>query len=155
MIKTMLVISMLACIVALMSTQACKHGVCESRGMKSNHGNDESHNMGENCMECHSPDGPGEGCFKVAGTVYKEDLSSILTNCVVRLYTEPDGGGELKYSIDGDANGNFYTDETIDFGVGLYPVVISSNGNSASMPSSITTGECNMCHGKNTERINV
>ena len=33
-------------------------------------GDDESHNAGQNCMQCHYDGGEGEGCFVVAGTVY-------------------------------------------------------------------------------------
>ena len=46
-----------------------------------------------------------------------------LSNALIKLFTEPDGDGQLKATITGDAMGNFYTTTVIDFGTGLYPVV--------------------------------
>jgi hypothetical protein len=46
-----------------------KEEACDEDNI-SEQGDDESHNMGQNCMQCHKLGGEGEGCFVVAGTVY-------------------------------------------------------------------------------------
>lgn len=111
-----------------------------------------SHNMGQNCMNCHKQGGRGEGWFQVAGTVYDSTQTSTYKNATVHLYTLPNGGGSLKYVIEVDGKGNFYTTNTIDFSTPLYPVVV---GNLATkmMSSSITSGQCNSCHGVSTNKI--
>lgn len=130
---------------------SCKHG---SEVNISSHGSDESHNAGENCMNCHKIGGKGEGWFETAGTVYTEDYSSTYPNATVYLYTGPDGTGERKYRIEVDANGNFYTTENIEFGSGLYPAVESANGIEY-MESTTVSGACNGCHGVTEDPISV
>jgi hypothetical protein len=111
-----------------------------------------SHNEGKNCMQCHVSGGEGYGWFTVAGTVYKSDLVNTYSNATVKLYTENNGGGILKYTIKGDNLGNFFTTEQVDFGSGLYPVVEGTSGTQY-MPFSVKTGECNSCHGSSTDLI--
>ena len=111
-----------------------------------------SHNMGKNCMICHTPGGEGYGYFNIAGTVYNNLYTSTFQNAKIRLYTEQNGGGTLKYTINGDANGNFFTTEPIDFGTGLYPSVEGSTQTNY-MSTAITTGECNSCHNISTNKI--
>ena len=111
-----------------------------------------SHNMGQNCMNCHRSGGEGKGWFNVAGTIYDSSQNNLLPNSTVYLYTEANAGGKLKYTIQVDGKGNFYTTDPIDFGTGLYPVV--SGGNIINlMSTSITTGQCNSCHGVTTDKI--
>jgi hypothetical protein len=85
-------------------------------------GADDSHNKGMNCMQCHTASGEGEGCFNVAGTVYQSDLQNTVNSGKVELYTGPNGTGTLKYTIDIDSKGNFYTTANVDY-TGLYPKV--------------------------------
>ena len=107
-------------------------------------GSNNSHNVGQNCMNCHN--GSGEApLWKVAGTVYNQALTATNPNATVKLYTGPDGTGTLKYTISVDAKGNFYTSSNIDFSGGLYPSVVGSTTTSY-MSSSITNGACNSCH---------
>jgi len=75
-----------------------------------------------------------------------------LANGKIELYSGPNGTGDLKYTIQVDGKGNFYTTETIDFGTGLYVTASGSLG-SNSMGSVITSGQCNACHGVNTDKI--
>lgn len=110
-----------------------------------------SHNMGRNCMQCHTSGGEGEGWFTAAGTAYKSDGRTTSPNGKVELWTGKDGTGVLVTTIQVDARGNFFTTESIDYGSGLYPKVISATGASKSMPSSITEGRCNNCHDTFTE----
>ena len=88
----------------------------------------------------------------VAGTVYDSIKQNTIPNTSIELRSEPNGAGTLKYTIQGDSKGNFYTTENIDFGSGLYTLVKSSQSMQF-MNSSITTGQCNGCHGKSTGRI--
>ncbi len=113
-----------------------------------------SHNQGQNCLSCHRSEGSGKGCFTAAGTVYKTD-GSIQPNTIIRLYTQPNGQGELRATINGDNLGNFFTTNTINYSGGLYPAVQSASGEIAYMPSSITSGACNSCHNNSQNRIRV
>ena len=112
----------------------------------------ESHNMGQNCMNCHKSGGDGEGIFQAAGTVYDSTLSVTLPNTTVYLYTEQGGNGTLKHTIEVDGLGTFYTTESIDFGDGLYPTIKGAS-TSRHMSSPITSGQCNSCHGVSTSKL--
>lgn len=118
----------------------------------SSHGSTESHNAGQNCMTCHKSGGEGEGWFNLAGTVYQNSLTSIYPNATVRLYTGPDGTGTLKYTMQVDNYGNFYTTENIDFSTDLYPSV-TGNSTPKYMNSKITTGQCSSCHGASEDKL--
>jgi hypothetical protein len=119
----------------------------------SSYNSDESHNAGQNCMTCHISGKQGEGWFTTAGTVYNSQ-NSPYPNATVKLFTGPDGSGSLKASIPVDKKGNFYTTQNIDFGSGLYVVVEGANSK-RSMSSSISTGQCNKCHGSSTGKIQL
>ena len=108
-------------------------------------GSSKSHNMGQNCMNCHRPGGGEAPVWNVAGTVYNQSLTSTNPNATVYLYTGPNGTGTLKYTINVDALGNFYTSSATDFTGGLYPSVAGSTSTN-SMSTPITTGACNSCH---------
>jgi hypothetical protein len=129
---------------------SCEKGKNETKISKYN--STESHNQGQNCMACHVKGGKGEGYFQVAGTVHDTTLTKYQPNSTVYLYTQQGGQGTLKYTIEVDGLGNFYTTETIDFGSGLYPTVKSSTGE-RHMSSPITTGTCNSCHGYSTSKL--
>jgi len=111
-----------------------------------------SHNMGMNCMNCHKEGGEGEGWFVAAGTVYDEQLVNTYPGATVKLYSGPNGTGTLVHTIEVDTKGNFHTTEDIDFGAGLYPVVVG-NLETKYMSSAISAGQCNSCHGVTTNRI--
>jgi len=111
-----------------------------------------SHNMGKNCMNCHTSGGEGEGWFTLAGTVYDSLQQSIAKNVVIQLFDDINGSGNPVLKLEGDANGNFYTTENIDFANGLYPSV-TFNSNTLYMSSAVTTGHCNSCHGMNTAKL--
>jgi len=117
-------------------------------------GDDDSHNKGMNCMQCHTASGDGEGCFNVAGTIYQTDLQNTVNSGKVELFTEPNGQGTLKYTIAIDSKGNFYTTANVDY-TGLYPKVTAPSGNSVSMGSALTSGACNSCHGQSTSKIGI
>lgn len=120
--------------------------------MTSSYNDTESHNMGQNCMNCHIQGGDGEGWFTVAGTVYDSLKTSTLPNSTVKLYSGPNGTGNFVATIEVDGLGNFYTTNSINFGNGLYT---SAAGNTTTkhMNTSIATGNCNSCHGASVDRI--
>lgn len=118
----------------------------------SSYNSDDSHKAGQDCMTCHVSGGSGEGWFTVAGTVYDEAQTSVYPNATVKIYSEPNGNGNLIATIEVDENGNFYTTEAINFGDGLYTLV-EGNSSTQHMITSITTGRCNSCHGSVTDKI--
>lgn len=118
----------------------------------SNYNSFESHNTGQNCMGCHKSGGSGEGWFNVASTVYDSLQQTPYANGTVKLFSQANGGGVLKYTIKVDGNGNFYTTQNIDFGTGLFPVVETIN-ETKYMSTAITTGNCTSCHGNITGKI--
>jgi len=134
-----------AAVIMLIFMQSCTtENEYESTG-SSVAGSNKSHNMGQDCMNCHRPGGGEAPVWKVAGTVYNEALTYTNPNATVNLYTGPNGTGTLKYTLTVDAKGNFYTSSTIDFTGGLYPSVTGSTSTN-SMSSPISTGACNSCH---------
>ena len=127
--------------------------VNESNEVKISHYNsNESHYMGQECMSCHKQGGSGEGIFNIGATVFDSTMNNVFPNSTVKLYTGANGSGTLKYTIEVDAKGNFYTTENIDFGNGLYPSV-AGNIDTKHMSSAITTGNCVSCHGNTTGKI--
>jgi hypothetical protein len=137
----------------LATSQSCRKE-SENTGETNNssHNSSKSHNMGQNCMNCHKQGGSGEGWFNIAGSVYDSLKISTYPNATVNLYTGPNGTGSLKYTINADALGNFYTTGSIDFSGGLYPSVQGA-GSTKYMSSVITTGQCNSCHGVTNDKI--
>ncbi len=60
-------------------SQACEENENEGENKSkiSSFNSTESHNTGQNCMECHIAGGDGEGWFTAAGTVYDSTKQSI------------------------------------------------------------------------------
>ena len=132
----------------------CSHYDMEKRiSMTSTNGEDESHNNGQNCMNCHSQGKKGEGWFNMAGSVYKIDKVTHNANGKIHLFTEPNGQGVLKYTLEVDGKGNFYTTKEINFEGGLYPAHESSQGVFAFMQSPTISGQCQSCHNISTDKI--
>jgi len=139
--------------IILIISQSCeKENDNENDPLVSSYGENESHNMGQNCMSCHKQGGNGEGWFNLAGTIYDDLLTNTYPNATVYLFTGPNGTGTQKYTVQVDAKGNFYTTENIDFEDGLYPAV-QGNQTPNYMVSSVSNGQCNSCHGVSTENI--
>ncbi len=134
-------------IYALISFQACDKEGNETK--ISMYNGTKSHYAGDNCMTCHKSGGEGEGWFTIAGTVYTDTTgTNILPNATIKLFTGPDGSGEVRTTIEVDALGNFYTTQNIDFSGGLFPSVSTDSGVKY-MSTSVTTGACSSCHGTN------
>lgn len=134
----------------LLSTNSCnKDKNCHEYNVSSS--TKTSHNGGQECISCHTNSGKGEGCFNIAGTVYRENGAPV-NQGNIKLYTLPNGQGTLKAKVNIDQSGNFYTTESVDV-QGLYPVVYGENGMVQYMSSPITNGACNSCHGVSTTKI--
>ena len=132
---------------------ACKKEGCGESNISYNN-QSKSHNMGQNCMNCHNDGGSGKGCFNIAGTVYSSNSSNTTKpNGTIKLYTGPNASGTLKATIQIDAKGNFHSTDAIDFSSEVYPVVYGSSGNVQCMPSGTKNGACNSCHGSNGNKI--
>lgn len=136
----------------LLIFSACEKEGGENETKISISGRSESHNMGQNCMDCHRKGGKGEGWFTVGGTIYDAQQTNPLPNGSIVLYSGPDGSGGIAYSLSVDAKGNFYTTESINFGNGLYPAAIGPH-TTKYMGTSVTTGQCNSCHGDSTDKL--
>lgn len=137
---------------ALISFNSCeKEGGCGEDNVSAS-GGGKSHNMGQNCMQCHQSGGKGEGCFVVAGTAYDTLMASSLHSGKIELYSGPNGTGNLVHTVQIDSKGNFYTTDNFSIS-GLYPVITGPSGQKQYMGSSITTGQCNSCHGSTTSKI--
>lgn len=119
----------------------------------SRNNSDESHNFGQNCMNCHISAGSGEGWFTVAGSLYDSTKANPYSNGTVKFTTEANGLGTIVKTIENDSNGNFYTTEPINFGNGLYVGVYGINGEQKLMGSKIVNGSCNSCHGNSSDKI--
>ena len=104
-----------------------------------------SHNAGRNCLSCHS--------FGAAGTVFKTGASTANTAATVRLTTAPDGGGTVVATLKTDGSGNFYTQQGVGYGSGLYADVAGSSGARVAMKAAVTSGACNACHGSSTGKL--
>lgn len=124
----------------------------ESSTAASISGSSKSHNMGLNCMNCHKAGGSGEGIFTAAGTIYNSAATATYPNATIKFYTGPNGTGTLMYTVSGDNLGNFYTSQALNFSAGLYPVVQGIT-TTMYMSTSISTGQCNSCHGVSTGKI--
>ena len=125
----------------------------ENETLISRHSDNESHNTGQNCMNCHTGGGSGDGWFTIAGSVFDALNADPYPNATLKLYTEPNGSGTLIKTIEVDGKGNFYTTENVDFTNGLYANLTATNGNEIHMISAISTGQCNSCHGDSTDKI--
>ena len=113
---------------------------------------DQSHNMGQNCMTCHKDNGSGKGIFIVAGTVYTSDFSATNPNATIYLTSQENGNGEVLATIEVDKKGNFFTTEQIIL-TNAFPYITNSNNESIYMSTAASTGQCNSCHGVSTSKI--
>ncbi|MEO8068919.1 MAG: hypothetical protein ABI599_14575 [Flavobacteriales bacterium] len=104
-------------------------------------------------MSCHHPDGEGEVCWQVGGTVYGPGQAAVLPNATLLLFTGELGQGSLVRSLEYDALGNVYTSDAIDFSRKVFPAVVTPGGDTVFMGQPISDGACNRCHGVSTERI--
>lgn len=106
----------------------------------SEHGDDESHYAGENCMNCHYQEGPGEGWYTMAGSVTGnyQDHTVMAYDALTQ---------ELLARVEIDDLGNLFTTESIDYKNGISVVIINESGQVTNVMSTIVNnGQCNLCH---------
>lgn len=138
--------------IATVLLQSCENeGGCGETNI-SQVGANKSHNNGANCMSCHKDGGEGEGCFNLAGSVYQQQSTTPLQNVTLNLYTQAMGGGELRFTLRGDAIGNFFTTDDVAYS-GLYASLTGPSGTPHYMSTSLGSGSCNSCHGVSTDRL--
>lgn len=115
--------------------------------LRSAHGEANSHNVGENCMQCHQERGPGPGRFSAAGTLHDAD-GAPLADGILELRSAPDGNGELVLRVEADGLGNFYTTDPLPLAdMPLFPTVYGPDGVGKNfMPFPTLSGACNVCH---------
>lgn len=137
--------------ITLISCEREGSGKCEETNIST--ATRASHNAGETCTKCHSIGEDGNGCFTIAGTAYKKDKSTPLTDAVMVLFNRDVNDwakitGEVK-RIPIDKSGNFYTTESVVF-VGKYPAILVKKGakwDTIPMVGSLSsTASCNSCH---------
>lgn len=137
------------------STAKCNDSSCHGGEVKvSKRGDLKSHNVGRDCISCHSAEGAGRGIFLVAGSVFRSDEVTPYPGTTVKLFGGKNGTRGLVATLEVDGEGNFYTTEEVVLGDSLYPSVFSDNG-VVHMPRSfnLSMGSCNSCHGVNVSRI--
>ncbi|MHB8261195.1 MAG: hypothetical protein ACYDCN_11380 [Bacteroidia bacterium] len=155
-IKTNSLLAAMFAALFLVQMQSCRKEDKESESNEiktSAYQETKSHNMGQNCMNCHTSTGAGEGIFIAAGTVYDSLKTATQPNGTIKLYTAPNARGTLIATIPVDANGNFYTTTPINFAGGLYPSITGQTGDTRYMQSAIQMGACNSCHGVSNDKI--
>ncbi|OYU94931.1 MAG: hypothetical protein CFE21_14730 [Bacteroidetes bacterium B1(2017)] len=143
---------------ALLLVISCSHYDQLSKNPVESKSGGRSHNSGENCGKCHNSHNNGEfpGADKwwtVAGTIYASNFSA-QKNAVIELYEKTGKQGKLIKRLVSDNNGNFYTNQIIDFNNGCYPVV-TVGSNSKMMNQGYIGGSCNSCHGITTASLVV
>ncbi|HTB31651.1 MAG TPA: hypothetical protein VK808_06475 [Bacteroidia bacterium] len=145
--KRKFVIGLVLAVFLAFVIESCKESGC-SKSYVSSYTSSESKKMTGDCMGCHSPNGgAGAGCFRIGGTAYDSiPADSSVQNSVIKLFTQPDGGGELVVTLQVDQSGNFYTTSPVSFASGLYASITSKKG-IRYMPNPTVSGACNSCHG--------
>lgn len=122
--------------------------------IESSNGGTSSHvdiRRGMNCLGCHQT-GETSPVFTVAGTVFKtSNLTQVQPNIQVEFYSNATGTGTPVEVLEVDANGNFYTSESLNL-TGLFPAVRSAT-EKRMMPLDFQGGQCNECHDGSPEVV--
>ena len=149
--QKLIVISFMLTVLSISFFSCEKEGGCGDTNISASGGND-SHNSGQNCMQCHTNGGKGEGCFSAAGSVYNSALISPVNSGKVEFFTQANGAGQLMYTIQLDSYGHFYSTADMTL-VGLFPRVTGPTGTQQSMSTGLSSGKCNTCHNVSTSKI--
>lgn len=130
---------------------ACSHYSELQKNPKESSADEKSHQSGENCMSCHNNanNEASEYWWNIAGTVYHKNGNK-QNGVTVELWEKPNRGGKLLKMLVSDKEGNFYTNQIIDFNGGCYPS-IKIGTSELNMQQAFTGGSCNSCHGNTTK----
>lgn len=103
-------------------------------------------NTGQACVSCH---GSGQNPKQTAaGTVYSSATGGAAVSGATVTIT---GSNGTQIKMVTGSSGNFYTGSAISFPA---TVVVSKCPDLATMPTTITSGDCNSCH-NSTMRIHL
>lgn len=143
---------------SLIILSACSHyDELHKDPKESRRGEDESHNEGQNCSSCHNVNGHEAvreaGWWTVSGTVFEEDDKGN-EDASIELWEKPGRQGNLIKRLETDKEGNFYTNQIINFMGGCYPA-ITVNNKVKIMPVPYNGGSCNSCHGISTSKLEI
>jgi hypothetical protein len=143
----------------LISISACSHyEELQKDPKESKWGEDESHNEGENCSSCHNVNGHEAvregGWWTVSGTIFGKD-DDVQKNAVIELWEQPNRRGKIIKRLETDDEGNFYTNQIINFMGGCYPAIYTLGGQVKVMPVPYNGGSCNSCHGVSTSKLEL
>ncbi|MBC7382508.1 MAG: hypothetical protein H7296_05855 [Bacteroidia bacterium] len=136
---------------------SCSHYLELQKNPNESSSEGKSHNAGEDCGSCHNKNGSeaaNNAWWTVAGTVYRSD-GSIQKNAVIEFWEKPGKKGALIKTLITDSDGNFYTNQIINYNNGCSPAV-NVGLKSKSMDTTTFNGvSCNSCHGLNRSRITL
>lgn len=138
---------------AVFFISACSHFDELQSNPKESKANGRSHNSGKTCGTCHNASGNEASSlwWTAAGTVYNTN-GYLLNNVSIELWDGKNRTGNLIKKLTSDANGNFYTNQIINFKSGLYPVLVYGNSVKP-MQSQFNGGSCTTCHNGSTQAI--
>lgn len=127
---------------------------CGPEALASVTGASRSHHFGEDCMACHtagSGSEAGEHAFTIAGSIYRNGSALLDSEATVSFYTESYGRGTHVLTLPVDAEGNFFTNQSIpELSQGLYPQVEHQGWTTSMVSQPTTTGSCASCHASTT-----
>ena len=98
-------------------------------------------NHGQACLSCHSGSNPASGiAMTLAGTIYGTATGGTAVSGATVTVT---GSNGAKITMVSGSNGDFYSTSAISFPA---TVTISKCPNTQTMPTTISSGDCNSCH---------
>jgi hypothetical protein len=108
-------------------------------------------NTGRPCLTCHGKSNPSGGvAMKIAGTIYSAATGGSGVSGATVTVT-PASGSPIKMVT--GSSGNFYSNSAITFPA---TVQVSKCPDTATMPMTISTADCNSCHdGTTNVRIHL
>ena len=116
----------------------------------------QSHRFGEDCASCHTTTSTSEASehpFTIAGSIYRNGSALLDSDAVVSFYTEPYGRGTQVLTLPVDAEGNFFTTQSVpELSQGLYPQVEHQGWVTSMVSQPTTTGSCASCHSSSTSQ---
>ncbi len=138
---------------AIYLISACSHFDELQKNPKESKVNGRSHNSGKNCSSCHNVNGNEASSYwwTIAGTVYNTN-GNVLNNTPIELWDGKNRTGNLIKKLTSDLNGNFYTNQIINFKSGLYPVMVYGT-TVKTMTSEFNGGSCTSCHNGSTQAL--
>ena len=148
-------ITSLILIALLFSFMGCKKTTGTNKTATSTHNSTSSKNMSGVCQNCHTSGTSTSGWWTVAGAVYTKDFSSVSPNGTLYFYSQPNGQGTLRATLEVDGKGLFYTSNVLPIFPPdtSYVQIVGAFGDIQNMVQFVTSGNCNSCHGVTRQKI--